>query len=65
MSWPDGGYDVKQAGSLKGKTFNSKNTVGCPSSVEEVLQVDGIESVYAMASMLTISKRPGAKVAAF
>eukprot|EP00591_Stephanopyxis_turris_P002730 CAMPEP_0195522982 /NCGR_PEP_ID=MMETSP0794_2-20130614/21675_1 /TAXON_ID=515487 /ORGANISM="Stephanopyxis turris, Strain CCMP 815" /LENGTH=425 /DNA_ID=CAMNT_0040652871 /DNA_START=371 /DNA_END=1648 /DNA_ORIENTATION=+ len=48
------------AGSLRGKTFvfPSNDT---PEEVTSILQIDGIESVYAMATALTINKKPSAK----
>ena len=48
------------AGSLKGRTFSSSSPQSS-AEVASILEIDGIESVYAMATALTINKRASAK----
>lgn len=52
-------------GSLKGKTFRKTKTVqgsaSQPLQVASILNIEGIESVYAMATALTINKHVSAK----
>jgi hypothetical protein len=47
-------------GTLRGKTFTTPTT-STPTEVAVILRIEGIESVYAMATALTINKRASAK----
>jgi len=48
------------AGTLKGKTF-STGSFDSPTDIVSILNIDGIESIYAMATALTINKKASAK----
>eukprot|EP00545_Synedropsis_sp_CCMP1620_P005406 CAMPEP_0119030742 /NCGR_PEP_ID=MMETSP1176-20130426/41186_1 /TAXON_ID=265551 /ORGANISM="Synedropsis recta cf, Strain CCMP1620" /LENGTH=475 /DNA_ID=CAMNT_0006987119 /DNA_START=214 /DNA_END=1641 /DNA_ORIENTATION=- len=47
-------------GSLQGRSY-SKISILTPTEIADILAIDGIESVYAMASALTINKKATAK----
>lgn len=49
------------AGSLKGKTFSFPSNADAPKEVASILEIDGIKSVYAMATVLTINKKSSSK----
>lgn len=48
-------------GSLKGRTYYKSSSLLTPPEIADILEIDGIESVYAMASALTINKKASAK----
>jgi hypothetical protein len=48
-------------GSLKGKTFTKRSQTMIPTEVASILDIVGIESVYAMATGVTINKKASAK----
>jgi hypothetical protein len=59
LSAPLGGLE-DMVGSLKGRSY-STITILTPAEIADILAIDGIESVYAMASALTINKKATAK----
>jgi hypothetical protein len=49
------------AGSLRGNTYSATAASAAPDEICSILQIDGIDSVYAMATILTINKKASAK----
>ena len=51
--------DVAGVSGVRGRTFRAGGEA-CPESLASVLRVDGVDSVYAMESALTVNKRASA-----
>jgi hypothetical protein len=49
------------AGSLRGNTYYATAASAAPDEICSILQIDGIDSVYTMATILTINKKGSAK----
>jgi hypothetical protein len=52
---------ISLAGSLRGNTYSATAASAAPDEICSILQIDGIDSVYAMAKILTINKKASAK----
>lgn len=53
--------DEKMHGSAKGITYTPKTAVSAPEPVQRVLELAGVESVYALGDWLCLNKAPSAK----
>ena len=53
--------DEKMHGSAKGITYTSTTALSAPEPVQRVLELGGVESVYALGDWLCLNKVPSAK----
>lgn len=53
--------DEKMHGSSKGVTYTVKTGQGAPEPIQRVLELEGVESVYALGDWLCLNKAPSAK----